>query len=103
MEYIKEPSKEIPVIRDTDVCVLGGGCTGVFAAVRAARLGMRVLLIEQAGMLGGAAVTGLVNIWHTLMDTEDREQIIAGLTEEVIALLQKRGALTVQQNRSSTY
>lgn len=103
METVYEPARQIPVIRETDVCVLGGSCTGVFAAIRAARLGMRVLLIEKEGMFGGAAVTGLVNIWHTLMDTEDREQIIAGLTEEVIGRLKSRGALTVQNNRSSTY
>ena len=103
METIFEPARQIPVIREADVCVLGGSCTGVFAAIRAARLGMRVLLIEKEGMLGGAAVTGLVNIWHTLMDTDNREQIIAGLTEETIARLRSRGALTVQDNRSSTY
>jgi glycine/D-amino acid oxidase-like deaminating enzyme len=42
-------------VREADVCVLGGSCTGVFAAVRAARLGMRVVLIERENMLGGAA------------------------------------------------
>ena len=73
MDTIYEPARQIPVVREADVCVLGGGCTGVFAAIRAARLGMRVLLIEREGMLGGAAVGGLVNIWHTLMDTENRE------------------------------
>ena len=103
MDTIYEPARQIPVVREADVCVLGGGCTGVFAAIRAARLGMRVLLIEREGMLGGAAVGGLVNIWHTLMDTENREQIIAGLTEETISRLRSRGALTVQENRSSTY
>lgn len=103
MDTIFEPARQIPVIREADVCVLGGSCTGVFAAIRAARLGMRVLLIEKEGMLGGAAVGGLVNIWHTLMDTENREQIIAGLTEEVISRLKNRRALTVQNNRSSTY
>ncbi len=103
MDTVYEPSRQIPVIREADVCVLGGSCTGVFAAIRAARLGMRVLLIEKEGMLGGSAVTGLVNIWHTLMDTDNGEQIIAGLTDEVICLLRVRGALTVQNNRSSTY
>ncbi|MBO5219059.1 MAG: FAD-dependent oxidoreductase, partial [Clostridia bacterium] len=81
---IFEPARAIPVVREADVCVLGGSCTGVFAAVRAARLGMRVVLIERENMLGGAAVTGLVNIWHTLKDMDENEQIIAGLTEEVI-------------------
>ena len=103
MQTIIEPQKKIPVIAEADVCVLGGSCTGVFAAVRAARLGMRVVLIEQLGSLGGVATAGLVNIWHTLMDMDDREQIIAGLTDEVITVLKTRGALTVQDNRSSTY
>ena len=72
MQTIIEPQKKIPVIAEADVCVLGGSCTGVFAAVRAARLGMRVVLIEQLGSLGGVATAGLVNIWHTLMDMDDR-------------------------------
>ena len=100
---IFEPARAIPVVREADVCVLGGSCTGVFAAVRAARLGMRVVLIERENMLGGAAVTGLVNIWHTLKDMDDNEQIIAGLTEEVIGRLHARGAVTMTESRSSSY
>ncbi len=82
--YITEPSRQVPVIREADLCVIGGSCTGVFAAIRAARLGLKVVLLERHGMLGGVATTGLVNIWHTLHDTDDREQIIAGLTAETI-------------------
>lgn len=103
MQTIIEPQRKIPVIAEADVCVLGGSCTGVFAAVRAARLGMRVVLIERLNRLGGVATAGLVNIWHTLQDMDDREQIIAGLTDEVITVLNARGALTVKNNRSSTY
>ena len=47
MNMITEPARNIPVTAEADVCVLGGSCTGVFAAVRAARLGMRVILIEK--------------------------------------------------------
>ena len=103
MQTIIEPQRKIPVLAEADVCVLGGSCTGVFAAVRAARLGMRVVLIERLNRLGGVATAGLVNIWHTLQDMDDREQIIAGLTDEVITVLNARGALTVKNNRSSTY
>ena len=102
-EYITEPARQTQVAAKCDLVVVGGSCTGVFAAVRAARLGLDVVLVERANMLGGAAVTGLVNIWHTLMDTDDREQIIAGLTAETLDRLKSRGALTVQNNRSSTY
>ncbi|WP_040299710.1 FAD-dependent oxidoreductase [Agrobacterium albertimagni] len=38
-----------------DVVVIGGGAGGMSAAVATARLGARVLLVEQYGFLGGAA------------------------------------------------
>jgi len=102
-DFITEPARNIPVIAETDICIAGGSCTGVFAAIRAARLGAKVLLIERQNCLGGVAVSGLVNIWHTLMDISNKRQIISGLTEEVIDRLYARGALTKQNARSSSY
>ena len=46
-DAIREQPRDIPVVQACDVCVLGGSCTGVFAAVRAAQLGGRVALIEE--------------------------------------------------------
>ncbi len=43
-----------------DLIVAGGGLTGVSAAVRAAREGLSVLLIEKSGTLGGAISNNLV-------------------------------------------
>lgn len=43
-----------------DLIVAGGGLTGVAAAVRAAREGLSVLLIEKSGTLGGAMSNNLV-------------------------------------------
>lgn len=63
MTTIHEPAREIPIIDDVDICVLGGSVTGVFAAVRAARLGARVALVERQNAFGGVATSGLVNIW----------------------------------------
>ena len=40
MSYRKEPARDIPVLHETDICVVGGSCTGVFAAVRAAYLAL---------------------------------------------------------------
>lgn len=59
MEWIKE-ERRIPVISDVDVLVAGGGVAGVSAAIAAARLGAKVLLVERYGFLGGMATAGLV-------------------------------------------
>lgn len=91
MSYVEEPSRRVPVVAEADVCVLGGSCTGVFAAVRAARLGARVVLVEMQNGFGGTATGGLVNVWHRRLDTDGERRIIAGLTEEVIGRLEGRG------------
>ena len=84
MAVIREAPRETPVAADVDVCVVGGSCTGVFAAVAAARLGARVAIIESNGFFGGVATASLVNIWHSTHDIHNKQQIIAGLTAEVI-------------------
>ena len=65
-----------------DVCVVGGGTTGVLAAVSAARLGARTAIVEAQGLFGGTATSGLVCIWHSTLDTAFEKPIIAGLTNE---------------------
>lgn len=94
METLHEPARDIPVAHDVDLCVLGGSCTGVFAAVAAARLGLKVVLVEQHGFFGGVATAGLVSIWHSTLDTEARRPIIAGLSTELIERLKRRDAVT---------
>ena len=49
--------------------------------------------IPNNNCFGGIATTALVNVWHSLWDTEGKRQIIAGLTGEVIDRLDRRGAL----------
>lgn len=66
----KNQRKQLPVIDEVDICVVGGSCTGVFAAVRAARLGATVAVVEKQNGFGGVATSSLVNIWHSLYDTE---------------------------------
>jgi hypothetical protein len=46
---------------DCDVLVAGGGSAGLAAAVAAARLGARTLLVERHGLLGGMASAALVH------------------------------------------
>lgn len=103
MDFICEPERNIPVIEEADVCICGGSCTGLFAAVRAARLGCSVVLCEETNVLGGVAVNGLVNVWHTLWDIHQKEQIIAGLTEEMLERLKRRDALYKREQIPASY
>ncbi len=54
-------SKDIPVVHEADVIVVGGGPGGIGAAVMAAREGAKTLLIERFGCLGGMATVGEVH------------------------------------------
>jgi len=53
-------SKEIGEKYNVDVCVAGGGPSGIAAAVAAARHGCSVFLAESQGFFGGLATTALV-------------------------------------------
>ncbi len=103
MNTLIEPERVIKIKENVDICIIGGSCTGVFAAVRAARLGAKVAIIERQNSFGGMACAGMVNIWHSIYDTEEREQIIGGLTVEVMESLRQRGAVEVIRNNPSYY
>jgi hypothetical protein len=91
IDTLREEPREVPVVGEFDLCVIGGSCTGVFAAVSAARLGVRVAIVENNGFFGGVAT-----IWPTWKripyDLTGNTQIVAGLTMEVIDRLKAIGA-----------
>lgn len=62
MTYM-EPSREIPVIAQVDVLVLGSGPAGMGASIWAARSGADVMLVEQSGDVGGISTVGLMSHW----------------------------------------
>lgn len=66
-----------------DVIVLGGGTAGVIAAVQAGRAGVRTLLVEKSGMLGGTMTQGGV-AFPGLFHARGR-QVIAGIGWELVA------------------
>jgi len=63
MNTMIESAKEITVVYDVDVLVVGAGPAGVSAAIAAGREGARTLLIEQSGQVGGVATIGMMSHW----------------------------------------
>jgi hypothetical protein len=74
-----------------DVLVIGGGPSGIGAAVAAARLGARVTLIERYGFLGGNLTAGLVGPCMTSYSLDGSRQLIRGLFEEFVQRMIARG------------
>ena len=56
---VLEPAKHVPVAYDVDVVVAGGGISGVFAALAAAREGASTVIIDRFGSIGGAFGPGM--------------------------------------------
>ncbi len=82
MEQTYCEKQTLPVLGQTDVVVLGGGPSGVVAALAAARHGAKVVLIEKNSILGGLATAGHVCLFEPLCDGYGR-QVTSGMVEEM--------------------
>lgn len=58
-----EFARKVPVLDRYDVVVCGGGPAGTAAALAARRGGLKVLVVEGQGQLGGTGVSGMVSEW----------------------------------------
>lgn len=79
------------ITKQCDVLVCGGGFGGISAALAAARMGKKVILLEKLYMLGGLGTAGLVTIYLPLCDGNG-QQVSFGLAEELFRLSISMGA-----------
>ena len=83
-----QPRRELPVLDETDVLVVGGGPAGVVAAIAASRAGARVTLVERYGHFGGLWTGGLVLLVLGHIVTGGK-QVCQGIGEEIMRRLDK--------------
>ena len=78
---IMKYSRDIEIKYETDVLIVGGGPSGVAAAVFCARNGGKVLLAEQSGTFGGSSALALV---PEIVNLDDGENFLSeGIGREV--------------------
>ncbi|WP_027368764.1 FAD-dependent oxidoreductase [Desulfocurvibacter africanus] len=63
--HVSLPPRQAMVAADTEVLVVGGGPSGLGAALGAASAGADVVLAERYGFLGGNATAALVTLWSS--------------------------------------
>lgn len=84
MKTVLVKVREVPVIKEVDVLVVGGGYAGFGAAICAARNGAKTMLVEQQSCLGGLATLGLVSLTFSYIE---------GVGVELFANLKREGAV----------
>jgi len=89
MNEITLPAKPVPIAYEADVIVVGAGPGGFAAALQAARMGAKVIVVERFDMPGGvhtsglqgAAAPGVGGIHTELMERFEREGYIYTATD----------------------
>ena len=90
-EKLFKLERSIPVIDKYDLVVAGGGPGGVASAIAASRLGLKVLLVETLGCLGGIGTSGMVCIWMSLSDGNDL--LAQGIFLEILERMHAKNGL----------
>ncbi len=93
-KFIREPEKQIPVLAETDVLVIGGGPAGTAAAIAASRSGAETYLVERYNHLGGLWTGGLVLpllSTHAVDKQKRTKQVIFGIGGEMSKRLSDMG------------
>lgn len=88
-----KPKDSVATRVAADICVVGSGISGVSAALEAARLGRKVLLVDGQSSLGGQAVNSIIGtICGLFSNAPSRRQLTHGIADDIIRDLGAQGA-----------
>lgn len=85
---LSKASRSVP---HYELIVMGGGPSGVMAATQAARMGVKTLLVERGGFLGGTLTMMGVSPMMSFHNPAG-EQVVWGLADEMVERLKATGA-----------
>lgn len=85
-----------------DVCVVGAGAAGVSASVEAARLGLRVCLLDGLPQIGGQSVNGLIGTLCGFYSAGPQPyRLDYGFASDVTDALEAAGAISYRKGRGT--
>lgn len=84
MSNLTIPEKEVKVIRECDVLVLGAGMSGFAAALASSRAGAKTTLVDKNHFPGGVATSGLMYSISNFFVTEEGINVNTGIPIEFI-------------------
>ncbi len=91
---VRKSKGRAPRIINADICVLGAGISGVSAALEAAKLGRKVVLVDGAPALGGQAVGSIIGTIIGLYTHGKKPfQLTHGIADDLIRDLTAEGSL----------
>jgi hypothetical protein len=103
LRVLRKPAQGSTPTVEADMCVVGAGMSGVSAALEAARLGKRVVIVDAAPALGGQAVGSIIGTIIGLYTHGERPyQITHGIADDMIADLIAEGSMHRRNSATGT-
>jgi hypothetical protein len=98
---VRRPATSEPRTVTADLCVLGAGISGVSAALEAAKLGRKVVIVDGAPALGGQAIGSIIGTLIGLYTHgPEAHQLTHGIADDLLRDLAAEGSL-VRMHRST--
>lgn len=100
---VRRRESPAPLALTADVCVVGAGAAGASAAIEAARLGLRTVLLDGAPQVGGQATGALIDTFCGFYSNGPQPELLTfGIAEEIVRDLTADGAMARIEGRRNT-
>ena len=92
---VRRADSRRPQVLDADICVLGAGISGVSAALEAAKLGRKVVLVDGAPAIGGQAIGSIIGTIIGLYSHGPHAyQLTHGIADDLLRDLGAEGSIS---------